>query len=98
MEAGREAIEREFTRRQARSFAEIYEEIKESIAAVAKAKRLSYVVKVSTRPLSGSDPNEVTTALGRSVLYADRGSGWQEAAAAEAARLAGELRGVAVAG
>jgi orotidine-5'-phosphate decarboxylase len=34
----------------------------------------------------------------RSVLYADRGAGWQEAAAAEAARLADELRAVAVAG
>jgi orotidine-5'-phosphate decarboxylase len=34
----------------------------------------------------------------RSVLYADRGAGWQEAAAAEAERLAGELRAVAVAG
>jgi Mn2+/Fe2+ NRAMP family transporter len=34
----------------------------------------------------------------RSVLYADRGAGWQEAAAAEAARLAGELRAVAVVG
>lgn len=34
----------------------------------------------------------------RSVLYADRGAGWQEAAAAEAERLAGELRTLAVAG
>jgi orotidine-5'-phosphate decarboxylase len=34
----------------------------------------------------------------RSVIYADGGSGWQEAAAAEAERLAGELRAVAVPG
>jgi orotidine-5'-phosphate decarboxylase len=34
----------------------------------------------------------------RSVLYADRGAGWQEAAAAEAERLAEELRAVLVAG
>jgi orotidine-5'-phosphate decarboxylase len=34
----------------------------------------------------------------RSVLYADSGAGWQEAAAAEAGRLADELRAVAVAG
>ena len=32
------------------------------------------------------------------VLYADRGAGWQEAAAAEAERLAGELRSVAAVG
>jgi orotidine-5'-phosphate decarboxylase len=34
----------------------------------------------------------------RSVIYADRGAGWQEAAAAEAERLAGELRALAVVG
>ena len=34
----------------------------------------------------------------RSVLYADRGAGWQEAAAVEARRLADELRAVAVPG
>ncbi len=34
----------------------------------------------------------------RSVLYADTGAGWQEAAAAEAERLAGELRSVAAVG
>jgi orotidine-5'-phosphate decarboxylase len=34
----------------------------------------------------------------RSVIYADRGAGWQEAAAAAAERLAGELRAAAVAG
>ena len=34
----------------------------------------------------------------RSVLYADRGAGWREAAAAEAERLADELRAVAAAG
>jgi orotidine-5'-phosphate decarboxylase len=34
----------------------------------------------------------------RSVLYADSGAGWQDAAAAEAERLAGELRAVAAVG
>jgi orotidine-5'-phosphate decarboxylase len=34
----------------------------------------------------------------RSVLYAERGAGWQEAAATEARRLADELRALAVAG
>jgi orotidine-5'-phosphate decarboxylase len=43
-------------------------------------------------------PASALVSASRSVLYADRGAGWQEAAAAEAARLAGELRGVAVPG
>jgi orotidine-5'-phosphate decarboxylase len=43
-------------------------------------------------------PASALPSASRSVLYADRGPGWQEAAAAEAARLAAELRTVAVAG
>lgn len=41
-------------------------------------------------------PKGALVSASRSVLYADRGAGWQEAAAAEAERLAGELRGLAV--
>jgi orotidine-5'-phosphate decarboxylase len=43
-------------------------------------------------------PAGALVSASRSVLYADRGEGWQEAAAAEAERLAGELRAVSVAG
>jgi orotidine-5'-phosphate decarboxylase len=43
-------------------------------------------------------PASALPSASRSVLYADRGAGWQGAAAAEARRLAGELRALAVAG
>ena len=43
-------------------------------------------------------PAGALVSASRSVLYADRGPGWQVAAAAEAARLAGELRAVATVG
>ena len=43
-------------------------------------------------------PGSALVSASRSVLYADRGAGWQEAAAAEAERLAGELRAVAAVG
>jgi orotidine-5'-phosphate decarboxylase len=43
-------------------------------------------------------PAGALVSASRSVIYADGGSGWQEAAAAEAARLADELRAVAVPG
>jgi orotidine-5'-phosphate decarboxylase len=43
-------------------------------------------------------PASALVSASRSVLYADRGPGWQGAAAAEAERLAGELSTVAVAG
>ncbi len=43
-------------------------------------------------------PASALVSASRSVIYADRGAGWQEGAAAEAARLADELRAVAVSG
>jgi orotidine-5'-phosphate decarboxylase len=43
-------------------------------------------------------PASALPSASRSVLYADRGDGWQEAAAAEAERLAGDLRAVAAMG
>jgi orotidine-5'-phosphate decarboxylase len=43
-------------------------------------------------------PASALVSASRSVIYADRGAGWQDAAAAEAARLADELHSVAVPG
>jgi len=43
-------------------------------------------------------PAGALVSASRSVIYAERGAGWQEAAAAEAERLADELRAVAVPG
>ena len=43
-------------------------------------------------------PAGALVSASRSVLYADQGPGWQEAAAAEAERLAGQLRAVAAVG
>lgn len=45
-----------------------------------------------------SGPASAVVSASRSVLYADRGAGWQEAVATEARRLADELRALAVAG
>ena len=70
-EAGREQSEREFALRQAHTMATLYNEIQESVAALAKAKGLAYVVKVSPGPRADSEPNDVSTAVNRSVVYAD---------------------------
>jgi orotidine-5'-phosphate decarboxylase len=49
-------------------------------------------------PAFAAGPASALVSASRSVIYADPGSRWQEAAAAEAERLAGELRAVAVPG
>jgi orotidine-5'-phosphate decarboxylase len=50
------------------------------------------------RAAFAAGPASALVSASRSVIYADRGAGWQDAAAAEAARLADELRSVAVPG
>ena len=56
---------------QAEAMATHYKEIQDTVAALAKAKGLTYVVKVSPGPQSDSEPNEVLAFLNRSVVYAD---------------------------
>jgi outer membrane protein len=71
-EAAREQLERGFARSQATEMATLYNEIQDAVGAVAKAKGLSYVVKVSPQPRPDSpEPNDVLSALNRSVVYAD---------------------------
>lgn len=70
-ETERETLQREATQRQARTAAVLYKEIQGVITSVAKAKGLSYVVKVSPEPQPDSELNEVMTAVNHSVVYAD---------------------------
>ncbi len=59
---------------QAEATAILYNEIQETVAALAKAKGLTYVVKVSPVPRPDTQPNDLTNALNRSVVYADPGN------------------------
>jgi RNA polymerase sigma factor (sigma-70 family) len=67
-DVGREQSEREFAERQAEATAAFYQEIQEAVADLAKAKGLTYVVRVSPRPLRNSLPSEVETAVKSSVV------------------------------
>ena len=71
MEAGNETAQREFTLRQAEALATIYKEIQGMVASVAKWRKMNYVLKVSTKPPSGTDPNSVMAAVAEPVIYAD---------------------------
>jgi RNA polymerase sigma factor (sigma-70 family) len=69
--AAREQSQREFAQREAEMLAAHYEEIQETVAAMAKAKGLTYVVKVSPELRPDPMPNDVTALLNCSVVYAD---------------------------
>ncbi|MGO9924206.1 MAG: sigma-70 family RNA polymerase sigma factor [Isosphaeraceae bacterium] len=73
-QAGCEQAERALTLREAEAAAILYNEIQETVAALAKAKGLTYVVKVSPVPRPDTQPNDLTNALNRSVVYADPGN------------------------
>jgi len=70
-ETERDAVEKEYARRQTSTMAALYEEIQRTTASVAKAKGMNYVVKVEPglKPDSGS--NEVFAVVKGSVVYSD---------------------------
>lgn len=73
-EAGREQAEREFNLKEAEMLATLYKEIQSMVARIAKWKKITYVLRVSNEPVTGSDPNSAMRAIERTVVYADAGN------------------------
>jgi len=70
-EAGRELAERDFAGREAEAMATLYKEVQAMVARVAQWRKMTYVVKVSNQPISGSNPNSVMAAMANTMVYAD---------------------------
>jgi len=51
--------------------ATLYKEIQAMVSRIAQFKGLTYVVKVSNEPVSGSNPNSVMAAIDKTIVYAD---------------------------
>lgn len=73
LEAEREQAQTDFARKEADALAQIYREVQDASAAVAKANNMQYIVKISNEPVTGTDPNSVMAAMARSVIYSDPG-------------------------
>jgi len=71
VEAQREQAERDFTLREAEMLATLYKEIQAMVGAVAQYKGLTYILRVSNDPVTGSDPRSAMAAIDRTVVYAD---------------------------
>ena len=71
LDGSREQAQREFASREADALATIYKEIQAMVEAVAKYNHMTYVVRISSEPITGGDPNSVVAAMSRSVVYAD---------------------------
>jgi outer membrane protein len=73
LESEREQAQADFARREAEALATIYKEVQAMAARVARHKGLNYIVKVSSEPVSGNEPNSVMAAMARSIVYNDPG-------------------------
>jgi Skp family chaperone for outer membrane proteins len=71
IESERAVAEGELSRLQARESAWLLEEIQRVIAEVARVKGMDFVVKVEAGLRADANPDEVFTAMKRSVLYAN---------------------------
>ena len=70
-EAGREQAERDFASREAEAMATLYKEVQAMVARIAQWRKMTYIVKVSNQPISGSNPNSVMAAMANTMVYAD---------------------------
>jgi len=73
-EAGREQAQREFALRDAENVATIYKEVQAMVVRIAKWRKMNYVFKISSQPISGTDPNSVMNAIQSTLVYADPGN------------------------
>jgi Skp family chaperone for outer membrane proteins len=64
--------QRDFTQREAEALATLYKEVQDMVARVAMYKGMTYVVKVSNEPITGSNPESVMAGMARSIIYADK--------------------------
>jgi outer membrane protein len=71
LDTAREQAQKEFAEREAKALATIYKEIEQVVKRVAVYNKMSYVVRVSNEPISGTDPNSVMAAMSRAVVYSD---------------------------
>jgi outer membrane protein len=71
LDGAREQAQREFASREADALATIHKEIQAMVEAVAKYNHMTYVVRISSEPITGGDPNSVLAAMSRSVVYSD---------------------------
>ncbi len=74
LDSEREQAQKEFAAKEAEALATIYKEIEAVVKQVAVYNHMTYVVRVSNEPVSGSDPNSVMAAMSRAVVYSDPSS------------------------
>lgn len=73
LEAKRNQFEREFAKRESDTLAALYNEVSQMVAAVAKQRGMTYVVKITNEPPQGDDAQSVMAVMAKTVVYSDPG-------------------------
>ncbi|WP_337176717.1 OmpH family outer membrane protein [Paludisphaera sp.] len=71
LEATREQAEREFQDREAQAMANLYNEVTEVAKRIAKARKMTYVMKVTNQTPNGTNPQTVMAAMANPMIYFD---------------------------
>lgn len=71
MDAKKEQAQREFEMKEAESLATLYKEIQDMATRVAQWRKMNYVLKTSSQPISGGDPKSVMAAMSSTIIYSD---------------------------
>jgi Skp family chaperone for outer membrane proteins len=71
IEAGREQAEREFQSREAEAMASLYNEVTEVAKRIAQARKMTYVMKVTSQSPNGTNPQSVMAAMANPMIYFD---------------------------
>lgn len=66
-----EQSQNEFAQREAESLAGFYKDVQQMVELVAKVRKMTYVVRISKEPVTGSQPDLVMAAMSRPVVYSD---------------------------
>jgi Skp family chaperone for outer membrane proteins len=70
-EANRELAQRELSGTEAEMMATMYKEVQAMVSHIARWRGMTYIVKVSNRPVVGNDPDSVMAAMNNQLLYFD---------------------------
>jgi outer membrane protein len=71
LEAGREQAQRDFALRESAMLATLYTEIQDMVRRIAEYRGMTYVVQISSEPISSSNPNSVMARMAQTMVYAD---------------------------
>lgn len=71
LEAKRGQFEREFAKRESDTLAALYNEVTAMVAATAKQRGMTYVVKITNDPPQGDDAQSVMAVMAKTVVYSD---------------------------